>query len=175
MKEAATANVERSAQDTPVYCWDTSGKKQPSDFNPIPNSEAVRRVHTFRKYEKKDKEKHLHEYGYGVIHRPAAMMNYLTNVFCTIVEAQPPLGAEFKDYSWGMGHFFMMDENEDIGYCVAPILFKKSEATPKKTDVLDPFDKNCPYQYTYGVNALGDSEQTGDDEEWFYDMGEMWP
>lgn len=175
MNEAATlSHADSTAQETPVYCWDVTGQQQPSDFNPIPNAEAVHRVHTFRKYEKK--HKHLHEYGLGVIHRPSAMMNYLTNVFCTIVEQQPPLGKEFKEYSWGVGHFFMMDKEEEVAYCVAPILFKKSDVNPKKTVVLDPFDKKCPYQYTYGVNALGHSETQDDDgEEWFYDMGEMWP
>lgn len=167
---ARVTTIDKSVSSTPVYCWDKFGGG-PSDFKPIPNSEAITQVDAFREYEKTHPDAIASEYGRGVIHRPAALMNYLTNVYCTIVDVQPPLGTEFKEYSWGVGHFFMMDDNDEVGFCVAPILFKPSATNPTKTDVLDPFDKNCKYQYTYGVNAIN----AEDDDEVFYDMGEMWP
>jgi hypothetical protein len=170
MNDVATVkSVDRTAQVSQIYCWDKGTGS--SDFNPITNSDAVTQVQNFRDFENTQPFEVVKEYGRGVIHRPAALLSYLTTTFCNIVTSQPPLPPQFADYNWGVGHFFMMN-NGDVGFCVAPILFKPNDKDPSKTDVLDPFDINCPFTYKYGAraHALG-----ADDNNDIYDMGEMWP
>jgi hypothetical protein len=102
------------------------------------------------------------------------MLNYLLNDYPRIKNKQPNKDAGFADYNWGVGHFFMRETEDDdhISFCVAPVLFKPDETNPHHTFVLDPFDPNCMYKYTYGVNS---AIPPADDDGEIYDMGEMWP
>jgi hypothetical protein len=151
-------------QNLPEHCW--GNMPELSDFNPIPLSTAARDVATFREINGPKR-------GFGVIHKPAALLEYLNNHFCKIVADQPPAPEGFE---WGVGHYFMTSATGKTEFCVAPILFR-NEAAPNGldtiTDVFDPFDLECPYHYTYGVRGL--QMRGADNTEDIYDMGEMWP
>lgn len=161
MNQETTVAATATAEPLPVNCWGVSGT---SDFNPIPLSMASKEVASFRATNGPKR-------GYGVIHKPAALMEYLNNHFCRIVEQQPP---KPEGYEWGVGHFFMTSAKGETEFCVAPILFRNdNDPINPVTDVFDPFDIECPYHYTYGVRGL---EFKGlDNNEDIYDMGEMWP
>lgn len=136
------------------------------DFLPIPLSTAVAQVQNFRNSVNKN-------FGYGVIFTADDTLNYLCHHYQRIVDRQPdPVAAGYEGYEWGIGHFFMRHlGNGELDYCIAPVLFKKDPFTGKTT-VVDPFDPNCNFPYTYN-QKLGKSDP-GDDVD-IFDMGEMWP
>lgn len=155
----------------PPPCWIES--KQ-SDFKPITSKVADDDVQKFRAEEGGIGGPIQKLHGRGIIHRADLLLNYLNHDFCRTVRKQNAIPTDHP-WKWGVGHFFMASPNNQLEFCVAPILFYVDDSDPEnpKTHVLDPFDKNCPYKYTYGVNAAHKPSQDGGDD--IYDMGEMWP
>lgn len=142
-----------------------TGLVENEDFLPISLKTAVTQVQNFRSNEKNGR-------GYGVIFEVDNIMHYLCHHYQAIVNRQPdPIAAGYEGYEWGLGHFFMELDNGELDFCMAPVLFRKDRLTGK-TSVVDPFDPNCSFPYTYNQKMVSTNP---DDEVDIYDMGEMWP
>jgi len=131
-------------------------------FNkPIPLKLAVENVNRFR-----SQELNLTTYTYAEIFTKANIENYFLLHWNGIIGKQPkPIPA---DCDFRVGFFDMMDDADEISFCVAPVLVNNTNKI-----MLDPFDPDCPYHYTYWCGNLGVGKTPDDDA--IFDMGEMWP
>lgn len=146
-------------------------------YKKITRNTAIEQIQNFRHALKHGGLKH--DRTFGMVHRKPHIESYLDNEYLEIIAHEEAVNGPHPNHDWVLGYFYMLDKYNKIVFCVAPILIPKhphrgGAKDPEEITVWDPLDPNCPYRYTYGINA--DPELTDDDGPGgFYDMGEMWP